>query len=159
MTPVRVATAMLGLVAVFAAGQPLLHYPPARKTQQIDNYHGVEVADPYRWLEDDRSPETARWVKAENQLTASYFAKIPYRHQVRARLDLLYNYAKYTPPFRRGGQLFYRKNTGLRNQSVLYVQKGLNGAARVLLDPNTLSADGTSQLATYSVSKDGKYLG
>jgi prolyl oligopeptidase len=158
MTPVRVAAAALGLVTVSAAGQPLT-YPPTRKAQQVDNYHGVQVADTYRWLEDDRSPETARWVKAENQLTSTYLAKIPYRHRVRARLDLLYNYAKYTPPFRRGGYLFYRKNSGLQNQSVLYVQKGLSGAARVLLDPNTLSIDGTSQLATYSVSKDGKYLG
>ncbi len=158
MTAVQVAAAALGLVAVVAMAQPLT-YPSARKTQQVDDYHGVEVRDPYRWLEDDRSPETARWVKAENQLTAAYLAKIPYRHQVRARLDLLYNFAKYTPPFRRAGYLFYRKNSGLQNQSVLYVQKGLTGTPRVLLDPNRLSADGTSQLATYSVSKDGKYLG
>jgi prolyl oligopeptidase len=158
MTAVRVAAATLGLATVSAAGQPLA-YPPAHKSQQVDNYHGVQVADPYRWLEDDRSPETASWVKAENQLTAAYLAKIPYRHQVRARLDLLYNFAKYTPPFHRGVYLFYRKNSGLQNQSVLYVQKGLSGTPRVLLDPNKLSADGTSQLATYSVSKDGKYLG
>jgi prolyl oligopeptidase len=158
MTAVRVTAAALGLVTVSAMGQPLT-YPPARKTQQIDNYHGIQVADPYRWLENDRSPETARWVKAENQITAAYLANIPYRHQLRARLDLLYNFAKYTPPFRRAGYLFYRKNSGLQNQSVLYVQKGLAGTPRVLLDPNTLSADGTSQLATYSISKDGKYLG
>ncbi|HEY6988278.1 MAG TPA: prolyl oligopeptidase family serine peptidase [Bryobacteraceae bacterium] len=158
MKAVRVAAATLGLASVSAAGQPV-SYPPARKAQQVDIYHGVRVADPYRWLEDDRSAETARWVKAENQLTAAYLAKIPYRHQVRARLELLYNYAKYTPPFRRAGLLFYRKNSGLQNQSVLYVQKGLTGVPRVLLDPNTLSRDGTSQLATYSVSKDGKYLG
>jgi prolyl oligopeptidase len=158
MKAVQVAAATLGLATVSATGQPL-NYPPARKAQQVDNYHGVRVADPYRWLEDDRSAETARWVKAENQLTAAYLAKIPYRHQVRARLELLYNYAKYTPPFRRGGYLFYRKNNGLQNQSVLYVQKGVAGTPRVLLDPNTLSADGTSQLATYSISKDGKYLG
>ena len=158
MKAVQVAAAALGLATVSATGQPL-NYPPARKTQQVDDYHGVQVADPYRWLEDDRSPETARWVKAENQLTAAYLAKIPYRHQVRARLELLYNFAKYSPPFRRAGYLFYRKNSGLQNQSVLYVQKGLTGTPRTLLDPNTLSADGTSQLATYSISKDGKYLG
>ncbi len=158
MTAVQVAAAALGLAAVSAMGQPLT-YPPARKAQQFDDYHGVQVADPYRWLENDRSPETARWAKAENQLTSAYLAKIPYRHQVRARLDLLYNFAKYTPPVRRAGYLFYRKNSGLQNQSVLYVQKGLAGTPRVLLDPNTLSADGTSQLATYSISKDGKYLG
>jgi prolyl oligopeptidase len=159
MKAVQVAAATLGLATVSAAGQPL-NYPPARKAQQVvDNYHGVRVADPYRWLEDDRSAETARWVKAENQLTAAYLAKIPYRHQVRARLELLYNYAKYTPPFRRGDYLFYRKNNGLQNQSVLYVQKGVVGTPRVLLNPNSLSADGTSQLATYSISKDGKYLG
>ena len=158
MKAVQVAAATLGLATVSATGQPL-NYPPARKAQQVDNYHGVRVADPYRWLEDDRSAETARWVKAENQLTATYLAKIPYRHQVRARLELLYNYAKYTPPFRRGGYLFYRKNNGLQNQSVLYVQKGVAGTPRVLLDPNTLSADGTLQLVTYSISKDGKYLG
>jgi prolyl oligopeptidase len=151
------AVAVLVFGAVHAASE--IRYPGARKGQQADNYHGIQVADPYRWLENDRSPETALWVKAENQVTAAYFARIPYRHQIRARLDVLYNFAKYSAPFRRGEYLFYQKNSGLQNQSVLYVQKGLAGTPRVLLDPNRLSADGTSQLASFSVSRDGRYLG
>ena len=133
-------------------------YPPARKANQVDDYHGVKVADPYRWLEDDRSAETTAWVNAENQVTSAYLNRIPYRAQVKERLSELYNYAKYTLPVQRGEWLFYRKNSGLQNQSPLYVQKGVAGEPRLLLDPNTLSKDGTSRLLSFSVSKDAKYL-
>lgn len=131
--------------------------PDAHKTDQADDYHGTRVADPYRWLEDDRSPETAAWVKAENQLTAEYFSHIPYRRQLMTRLERLQNYPRYTPPFRRGDYYFFRKNAGLQNQNVVYVQQGLAGTPRVLLDPNKFSADGTSRLGVLAVSKTGAY--
>src|SRR5437879_728001 len=123
-----------------------LQYPAARKTDQTDNYHGTKISDPYRWLEDDHSAETAAWVKAENELTFSYLDKIPYRAQVMTRLEQLYNYPKYVQPFRREKLYFFAKNDGLQNQSVFYVQTGLEGTPELLLDPNKFSADGTSRL-------------
>lgn len=133
------------------------NYPVTHKGDQVDDYHGTKVADPYRWLEDDNSPETAKWVEAENKVTFAYLEKIPYRGQVKARLEQLYNYPKYTAPFRKGDHIFFTKNDGLQNQSVVYVQNGLDGQPEVLLDPNKFSADGTSRLGIFSVSKDGRY--
>src|SRR5580704_559131 len=135
-----------------------LDYPQTRKDNQVDDYHGVKVADPYRWLEDDNSAETAKWVEAENKVTFGYLDKIPYRSSVKARLEKLYNYPKYGSPTRRGEYFFFSKNDGLQNQSVYYVQKGLDGAPELLIDPNKFSKDGTSQLAGFVLSKDGKYL-
>jgi len=134
-----------------------LDYPQTRKDTQVDDYHGTKVADPYRWLEDDNSAETAKWVEAENKVTFAYLDKIPYRAQVKARLEQLFNFPKYTPPFRKGDYLFFTKNDGLQNQNVVYAQKGLEGAPEVLLDPNKLSADGTSRLGALNVSEDGRY--
>jgi prolyl oligopeptidase len=134
-----------------------LDYPQTRKDDQVDDYHGTKVADPYRWLEDDNSAETARWVEAENKVTFGYLEKIPYRAQVKARLEQLFNYPKYTAPFRKGDYLFFTKNDGLQNQNVVYVQKGIDGAPEVLLDPNKFSADGTSRLISFDVSGDGRY--
>lgn len=134
-----------------------LDYPQTRKDDQVDDYHGTKVADPYRWLEDDNSAETAKWVEAENKVTFGYLDKIPYRPQVRARLEQLFNYPKYTAPFHKGEYLFFTKNDGLQNQNVVYVQKGLEGAPEVLLDPNKFSADGTSRLISFNVSDDGRY--
>jgi prolyl oligopeptidase len=134
-----------------------LDYPQTRKDDQADDYHGIKVADPYRWLEDDNSAETARWVEAENKVTFGYLEKIPYREQVRARLEQLFNFPRYTAPFYKGEYLFFTKNDGLQNQNVVYVQKGLEGAAEVLLDPNKFSADGTSRLISFDVSADGRY--
>jgi prolyl oligopeptidase len=142
---------------VSAASAQNLKYPEARKAEQVDAYHGVKVRDLYRWLEDDRSEETARWVKAENELTFTYLDKIPYRAQVMNRLEQLYNYPKYTAPFRRGEFYIFSKNDGLQNQDVLYLQKGLEGTPELLLDPNKFSADGTSRLRAFEVSKDGQY--
>ncbi|MCX6143390.1 MAG: prolyl oligopeptidase family serine peptidase [Ignavibacteriales bacterium] len=153
------------LIAVFAAlallpaqltGQQL-QYPQTKKVDHVDTYFGVKVADPYRWLEDDNSTETAQWVEAENKVTFGYLEKIPYRQQVKQRLENLYNYPKYTAPFRGGENFFFRKNDGLQNQSVLYVQKGLDGTPEVLIDPNKLSADGTSRLGAFALRRDGKY--
>jgi prolyl oligopeptidase len=134
-----------------------LDYPQTRKDTQVDDYHGTKVADPYRWLEDDNSAETAKWVEAENKVTFAYLDKIPYRTQVKARLEQLFNFPKYTPPFRKGDYLFFTKNDGLQNQNVVYAQKGLEGAPEVLLDPNKFSADGTSRLGAFNVSEDGRY--
>ena len=134
-----------------------LDYPQTRKGDQVDDYHGTKVADPYRWLEDDNSAETAKWVGAENKVTFAYLDKIPYRAAVKKRLEELYNYAKYTPPVRRGELYFFTKNDGLQNQNVVYVQKGLDGAPEVLLDPNQFSADGTTRMGTFDVSHDGRY--
>ena len=145
----------------FSAGLSIrgqgLDYPQARKANQVDDYHGAKVADPYRWLEDDNSAETAKWVEAENKVTFAYLDKIPYRAEVKKRLEALYNYAKYTPPVRRGELLFFTKNDGLQNQNVVYIQQGLDGAPEVLLDPNQFSADGTTRMGSFEVSHDGHY--
>src|SRR5258707_14538879 len=125
--------------------------------EQVDSYHGVKVSDPYRWLEDDRSEETARWVKAENEVTFSYLDKIPYRAQVMKRLEQLYNYPKYVQAFRRGSLYFFSKNDGLQNQNVFYVQAGFDWEPELLLDPNKFSADGTSWPHSVTGLKDGQY--
>ena len=132
-------------------------YPTTRKVDHVDTYHGIQVPDPYRWLEDDSSPETAAWVAAQNKVTFAYLEQIPYRAGIRGRLEQLFNYPKYSAPFRRGSYYFFSKNDGLQNQSVLYVQQGLDGTPDVLIDPNTLSKDGTTRLSMFSVSKDGRY--
>jgi prolyl oligopeptidase len=136
-----------------------LEYPKTRKIDHTDTYHGTTVPDPYRWLEDDNSKETAAWVEAQNKVTFAYLESIPYRAKIKQRLETLYNYPKISAPFRRGEYYFFSKNDGLQNQSVYYVQKGLNGTPEVLIDPNKFSADGTSTLSAFSPSKDGKYLG
>lgn len=138
--------------------QEKINYPETRKTDTVDVYFGTEVADPYRWLEDDNSAETAEWVKAQNDVTNAYLAKIPFRDQIRERLTGLWNYPRYGVPFHKGNHFFFFKNDGIQNQSVLYIQDSLTGTPRVFLDPNKLSADGTTSLGTYSVSKDGKYF-
>ena len=134
-------------------------YPNTRKSDQVDDYHGTKVADPYRWLEDDNSTETAAWVKAENDVTNAYFAKIPYRAQVKQRLEQLFNYPKFTPPDRRGDSYVFSKNDGLQNQNVIYLQKTPDDSPELLLDPNKFSQDGTSRLGVFAVSRDGHYCG
>jgi prolyl oligopeptidase len=145
------------LVASAAVLAQQLPYPETRKSDHVDTYHGVKVPDPYRWLEDDNSQETAAWVAAQNRVTFPYLENIPYRAQLRARVDDLNKYEKYSTPFRKGRYVFFRKNEGLQNQSVLYVQNGEDGAPEVLLDPNTWSKDGTVQLGVFAPSKDAKY--
>jgi len=133
------------------------NYPVTKKIDHIDNYHGTTVADPYRWLEDDRSAETSEWVKQQNAVTTKYFEKIPYRADVMKRLEKIFNYAKYSSPSRKGEWFYFYKNDGLQNQSVLYRQKGLNGKPELVIDPNKLSTDGTTRLVQFVLSKDGKY--
>ncbi|HYE74715.1 MAG TPA: prolyl oligopeptidase family serine peptidase [Blastocatellia bacterium] len=135
-----------------------LAYPVAKKVDQIDNYHGTKVADPYRWLEDPDSAETRAWVEAQNKVTFAYLAEISARKQIKQRLTKLWNYEKYGVPFKEGERYFYYKNNGLQNQSVLYTFKSLKDSPRVLLDPNTLSKDGTVAVSDVAVSRDGKML-
>jgi prolyl oligopeptidase len=129
-------------------------YPNTRQANQVDTFFGTPVHDPFRWLEDDRSAETHDWVIAQNKVTDSYLAQIPFRGAIRKRLTELWNYEKYSTPFREGGYTYYYKNNGLQNQSILYRQKG-KGSPEVFLDPNTFSQDGTSSLAGIYFTKDG----
>ena len=133
-------------------------YPAAPKSDQTDDYHGTQVADPYRPLENADSKETRAWIEAQNKLTFRYLESIPERKRINNRLTKLWNYEKYEVPFREGGHYFYSKNTGLQNQSVLYTGEKLPGEAKTLLDPNTLSKDGTTALTGTAVSNDGKLL-
>ena len=121
-------------------------YPQTKKVDVVDDYFGTQVADPYRWLEDDRSDETKAWVKEQNKVTDAYLAQIPFRKALLERLSNLSNYEKVGAPFKRHGKYYFYKNDGLQNQDVLYVQDTLDGEAKVFLDPNKLSTDGTVAL-------------
>ena len=134
-------------------------YPETRKdTTVVDNYFGTPVADPYRWLENDTSVETAQWVKAQNEVTNDYLSHIPFRSALKDRLTQLVNYERYGMPSKKHGRYIYSKNDGLQNQNVIYMQETLDGKPTVLLDPNALSDDGTVSLGGISFSKDGKYM-
>ena len=135
-----------------------INYPESKKVEQVDDYFGTKVADPYRWLEDETSPEVKAWVEDQNRVTFAYLDKIPYREKLKARLTQLFNYPRISAPFRRGETYFFTKNDGLQNQSVFYIQKGMDGKSDVFLDPNKFSPDGTSVLSAFSLSKDGKYV-
>ncbi len=155
-----VAAVLLAVPATLALAQTSpLQYPSTRRGDQVDDYHGTRVADPYRWLEDIASPETRAWIDAQNALTRSYLDAIPERVSIAGQLTRLWNYPKYAVPVRRGGRTFYFENSGLQNQPVYYVRDRLNGEARVLLDPNALSADGTVAVSTVSPTPDGTLLG
>ena len=158
---------MLAVTAVLPAlAEQKLKYPAARRDGTVDNYFGTAVADPYRWLEDDNSAETAEWVRAENAVTQDYLKRIPFRNDLRKRLTQLANYEKMGTPFIVKGKTYFFFNDGLQNQSVLYVTDSATSAAtgidrrsaRVVLDPNTLSTDGTVALQQLNFSHDGKYL-
>jgi prolyl oligopeptidase len=130
-------------------------YPQARTVEQIDDYFGTKVSDPYRWMEDVDSAELKTWIDAENEVTQAYLAKIPVRETMQRRLMELINFERYTAPERRGTRYFYSHNSGLQNQNVLYWQEGLDGEPKVLLDPNTFSADGTVAISGISITEDG----
>jgi len=147
------------MILVQSCQQPVsVNYPETKKGDVTDDYHGTAIADPYRWLEDDKSDETAAWVEAQNKVTFGYLEQIPFRENIKNRLTEIWDYPKYSVTFKKGNRYFYFKNEGMQNQSVLYVQESLEDEPRVLLDPNTLSEDGTVALSNYDVSKDGKYL-
>lgn len=135
-----------------------IKYPATRKGDQIDDYHGVKVADPYRWLEDLDSAETSAWVEAQNKLTFSFLNEIPSRAKIEDRLTKLWNYERFGVPFKEGTNYFYTRNSGLQNQNVLYTVTSLDGQPKVLLDPNALSADGTVALTGLAVTEDGKRM-
>ncbi len=153
-------TALALLTAVTIASAQPLDYPKTMKVDQADDYHGVKVPDPYRWLEEDvrQSKRVAEWVTAENKVTFGYLKQIPEREQIRKRLTELWNFEKYSAPFKRAGRYYYFKNNGLQNQSVLYTLDSLNGKSTVLIDPNKWSKDGTVALSGTSFSDDGTYV-
>ena len=166
LRPASLLLAMLAGLSVNAIAQscpprgqePILSYPVSKTVDQVDDYHGVKIADPYRWLEDANSADTHAWVEAQNRLTQSYLAQIPGRAAIKARLTKLWNYERFSVPFKEGGRYFYSRNDGLQNQSVLYTMKSLADTPQLLLDPNTLAADGTVALAGIAVSPNGKSL-
>ncbi|HWH62489.1 MAG TPA: prolyl oligopeptidase family serine peptidase [Ginsengibacter sp.] len=134
-----------------------IKYPETKKLNQVDDYFGTKVPDPYRWLEDDNSAETKDWVEAENKVTHQYLSSIPFYNKVKSRLEEMWNYAKYSSPFKEGDWYYFYKNDGLQNQSVLYRQKGLTGTPEVFIDPNAMSKDGTAAIGTPAFSKNKKY--
>ena len=141
-----------------AAPATKLAYPEVKKVDQVDDYHGTKVADPYRWLEDADSAATQAWVEAENKVTFDYLSQIPERKQIRERLTKLWNYERYTAPQLKGGRYFFTRNNGLQNQNVLYVSDTLTGEPKVVLDPNTMSKDGTVALSGYDLTEDAKLI-
>src|SRR6201999_2671324 len=146
------------LICNLAAAQQMntekLTYPTTKKVDTVDTYFDTKVPDPYRWLEDDRADDTKAWVKEENKVTQDYFSQIPYRDSIYKRLEKLWNYEKYSAPFKEGKYTYFYKNDGLQSQSVLWRQEG-DGAPEIFLDPNKFSADGTTSLQGINFSKDG----
>jgi prolyl oligopeptidase len=144
--------------AMATPAEPKLTYPPTKTVDQVDEYHGEKVKDPYRWLESLDSEETRQWVEAQNKVTFSYLEKIPGRDKLKQRLTELWNFEKYSAPFREGNRYFYSYNSGLQNQSVLYTLTSLDAQPQLLLDPNTLAKDGTVALAGMSLTHDGNLM-
>jgi prolyl oligopeptidase len=151
------AAAVLGIASVAHAQQGRITYPVTRTVDTVDDYRGVKVADPYRWLEDIDSPEVAAWVKAENAVTMPYLAALPGRDVFNTRITALYNYPRTSVPFWEGGRWFYTKNAGLQRQSVWYSRETLDGPETLVLDPNQLSPDGSLALSNFTPAPDGKY--
>lgn len=133
-------------------------YPSTVKVNQVDDYHGVQVCDPYRWLEDDTSPDRAAWIAAQNAISGNYLSQIPVRDELRVRFEQILNHPRYYDLIRRGQYLFFKKNRGLQNQLVLYAQRGFSGEPDVLVDPNILKPDGTVRVTLVTPSGDGQYL-
>jgi prolyl oligopeptidase len=148
------------LIPAAARGQVPLRYPETRTVDHVDTYHGAKVADPYRWLEQDvrKSDDVKSWVAAENAVTFGYLNGLPERDAIRRRLTELWNYEKYSVPFKAGGKYFFSKNDGLQNQAIVYTMDRLRGEPRKLLDPNTWSSDGTVALSGIIPTDDGRYL-
>lgn len=149
---------------VCGTGTPLItpkhywSYPESKTVDQVYSYHGIKISDPYRWLEDIDSPDTKAWIEAQNKFTSEYLAPLQEREAIKQRLTEIWNYEKMSVPKHYGSRYFFSKNDGLQNQAVLYVSESLHSAPRLLLDPNTLSSDGTIALKDYAVSKNGKYM-
>ena len=137
---------------------PTFKYPDTQRIEHYDTYHGTRVADPYRWLENPDSPQTQRWIQAQNELSQPYLEAIPARERIKQRMTQLWNYERYDMPLKRGNRYFYLRNDGLQNQSVLYISERLDGEPRVLLDPNQLSKDATVALGEFVPSPDGRIV-
>ena len=133
-------------------------YPETKTVTQQDNYHGTVVSDPYRWLEEEKSEEVSAWVESQNTLARPYLAELPSRERYKERLTALWDYEKYSTPYMVNGKLFYSYNDGLQNQYVLYMADGVNGKPEVLIDPNTLSEDGTVSMASTELSPKASLL-
>ena len=144
--------------SLFAQDGTSLTYPQTARADQVDDYHGTQVADPYRWLEDTDSPATRQWIEAQNKLTESFLSQVPQRERIRSRMTELWDYESSGLPRHRGDRYFFSRNTGLQNQSVLFVSKTLDGEPRELIDPNGWAKDGTVALAGWNPSEDGKLL-
>jgi prolyl oligopeptidase len=160
LMPAALVGALMLMDSAVSAGEPRLTYPETKKIDHVDELHGTKVADPYRWLEDDvrTSKDVANWVEAENKVTFAFLEAIPERETIRKRLTELWNYEKFGTPSKAGGRYYHYYNTGLQNQNVLYTRDRLDDEARILLDPNTWSKDGTVALSGTSFSDDGRYL-
>ena len=152
------ALPLLTLLPAAQTSSSPLPYPQAKPGAQVDDYHGVKVSDPYRWLEDTDSADTHAWVEAENKLTFSYLDQIPYRKAIHGRLTKLWNYERFSAPEQEGGRYFFEHNNGLQNQNVLLAAESFNAEPRVLLDPNLLSSDGTIAVSDTAISDDGKLM-
>jgi prolyl oligopeptidase len=150
---IMVISTSIGSFGQSQKGSPI-KYPLTKKGETVDVYFDTKVADPYRWLEDDKSSETASWVKAQNEVTYDYLSKIPFRDALKTRMEKLWNYEKIGAPTKEGNYTYYYKNNGLQNQSVMY-RKDAKGVETVFLDPNTFSKKGTSSLGGVDFSKDG----
>ncbi|HSV87976.1 MAG TPA: prolyl oligopeptidase family serine peptidase [Bacteroidales bacterium] len=154
---VVVITALL-LAVVWITRPYLPDYPESATVDVVDNYFGVEVPDPFRWLEDHKSDKAREWIEAQNNVTFAYLERIPFREDIRNRLTEIWNFERYTAPFWENGRYFFYKNDGLQNQSVLFVREGLEGEPRALLNPNLIAEDGTAALAAVGISNDARYL-
>jgi len=152
----KLALFALVMMPMLLAAQ--LQYPQTRKTDTIDNYHGTMVPDPYRWMENDNSDETKAWVQAENKVTNNYLDKIPFRDKIKKRLTEMWNYPRYSAPFRKGDFFYFSKNDGLQNQSIWYQQESIAAKPAIFFDPNKLSDDGTVSLGGLSFSQHGKFI-
>jgi prolyl oligopeptidase len=150
----KVFLSMLVSSTIVSVSHAQIKYPKTKKTDKVDSYFETKISDPYRWLEDDRSAETAEWVKEQNQVTFGYLSTIPFRNAIKERMEKLWNYEKVSAPFKEGKYTYYYKNNGLQNQSVLY-RKDASGKEEIFLDPNTFSKDATTSLDAVSFSKDG----
>ncbi|MBN2521049.1 MAG: S9 family peptidase [Bacteroidales bacterium] len=149
---------IITLILIFSCQQEKIKYPNTLKVNQVDEYFGVEVKDPYRWLEDENSQETKDWINLQNELTFNYLSKIDYRDKIKDRLTEILNYERITAPEFKGGYYFFQKNDGLQNHSVLYYFKNLTDEPKQIIDPNTFSEDGSIALVDFNVSSNGKYL-
>ncbi len=152
-------TVIIILFVYSCSNKPEIKYPVTKKTDTVDLYFDNEIADPYRWLEDDNSDETAAWVKAQTEVTNQYFEAIPFRKNIEERYRELWNYERYYSPEKVGKYYIYEKNDGLQEQAVVYIQEGLDGEPKVFIDPNKFSEDGTVSLKTLYFSRDHKYCG